>query len=179
MNQLLDRTEVLTPADHQTHRRHVFDVPAGCSQLRIAFEYTPKLLPLDQSAALVRAAVDQHAVFLTGRLASDSELVADWRTAVEAVLREAGTPSIPNLLTISLDDAAGTYRGAVHRQQPRQVLVLRRRSASPGLLRGALPAGPWSLTVSVHTLVTPTCTYRVQIGAETARSTSSGPRSSA
>ena len=178
MIRLLDHTEVLTPANHQTHRRHTFDVPAACSELRIVFEYTPKLLPIPDSAALTRAAVDQHAGFLTRRL-SEPELVADWRVAAEAVLRDRGMPAIPNLLTISVDDATGTYRGAVHRQPAKQRLFIRQRSASPGLVRGALPAGPWWLTVSVHTLVTPSCTYRVQIGAETASSAASGPRSSA
>ena len=178
MIRLLDHIEVLTPADHQTHRRHTFDMPAACSELRIAFEYTPKLLPRPESAALTRAAVDQHAVFLTRRL-SKPELVADWRAAVEAVLLDRGMPAIPNLLTISLDDATGAYRGAVHRQDPKQLLFIRQRSASPGLVRGALPAGPWWLTVSVHTQVAPSCTYRVQIGAETASSAASGPRSSA
>jgi len=82
----------------------------------------------------------------------------------------ASTTRVPNLLTISLDDAAGAYRGAGHRHHARQDLLVGVAAASPGLVAGPLPAGQWTLTLSAHTLVTPQCDVSIQIGAETASS---------
>src|SRR5216683_1702408 len=48
---------------------------------------------------------------------------------------------VPNLLTISLDDAEASYRGAGHRQANDQRLLLGLASASPGLVAGPLPEG--------------------------------------
>jgi hypothetical protein len=73
---------------------------------------------------------------------------------------------VPNLLTISLDDADANYRGAGHRHANDQQLALGLASASPGLVAGALPAGRWVLTLSIHTLVSARVSLRVQIGAD-------------
>ncbi len=75
---------------------------------------------------------------------------------------------VPNLLTISLDDADGVYRGAAHRHNPDQKLVLGLTGATPGLVAGPLPAGEWTLTLSAHTIVSPQCEVEIQIGAVTA-----------
>ncbi len=73
---------------------------------------------------------------------------------------------IPNLLTISLDDALGAYRGAGHRQADAQQLFVGNQAASPGLVPGPIAAGPWWLTLSAHTLVTDRCDVSIQIGAD-------------
>jgi hypothetical protein len=77
---------------------------------------------------------------------------------------------LSNLLTVSLDDASGTYRGAGHRQSNDQHLLLGPAMASPGLVAGPLPPGAWTLTISVHTLVSAQCELSIQIDAETASS---------
>src|SRR5919204_240296 len=80
--------------------------------------------------------------------------------------RTRGAP-VPNLLTISLDDARGRYRGAGHRHAPRQEFVVSPRLATPGLVPGPLEAGEWTLTLSAHTLVSPQCEVSIRIGAVT------------
>jgi len=75
---------------------------------------------------------------------------------------------IPNLLTISLDDSEGNYRGAGHRHAPDQRLVLASGSASPGLVGGPLPEGGWVLTLSAHTVVSPRVSVSIQIDADAA-----------
>ena len=166
---------VLTPADHQTHRRYAFDVPPGCAALHLEIGYTPKYLAADDSRARAEAAIGAQAASLAGRLDAP-ELTRAWTQAWTAI---RGERRIANLLTISLDDAAGAYRGAGHRHAAEQHLVLSPASASPGLVAGPLPAGPWRLTLSVHTLVSERCAVSIQIGAEMASSVPSAARSTA
>jgi hypothetical protein len=162
---LLNIRERLAPADHQTHRRYAFQVPPGCTLLRIHVSYAPKLLGLSESRELIdRARVNQVAAF-SSRVGE--ALAARWSADLGPTPPDV---RIPNLLTISLDDAAGVYRGAGHRHMPEQALSISRDAASPGLVPGALPPGEWLLTVSVHTLVSPQCDVSIQIEAETASS---------
>ena len=161
----LDVRERLTPADHQTHRIYRFHVPAGCSQLRLSVSYTPKLLPEEESVRLTVEARRQQAASLASRLGE--RLAEQWSSELAAVVPNA---PVANLVTISLDDASGKYRGAAHRHAPRQNLVLGPDVASPGLVPGPLAAGEWALTLSAHTLVSSQCEVSIQIGAVTASS---------
>jgi hypothetical protein len=162
---LLDVRERLTPADHQTHRRYGFDVPADCRELRLAVSYAPKWLPAEAAARLRAEARRRQAAALAARIGA--RIAEQWSADLAA---DTGGLRIPNLLTISLDDALGAYRGAGHRHAPRQGLVLGLAAASPGLVPGPLPPGEWTLTLSAHTLVSPQCEVSIQIGAETASS---------
>jgi hypothetical protein len=158
---LLERAEALTDRDHQTHRRYAFSVPDGCMQLRVHVRYAPKFVTAEESAQLVATAIRAQVSGLVPRV---GQALADrWAADFDgADLR------VPNLLTVSLDDAHGTYRGAGHRHAEDQLLHLGTESASPGLVPGPLPAGEWTLTLSAHTLVTAQCDAEIQIGAEIA-----------
>ncbi len=92
---------------------------------------------------------------------------ASWTADVAAAAERA---AVPNLLTISLYDADGAYRGAAHRHAPDQSLVLGPDAATPGLVRGPLPGGTWILTLTAHTRVSPHVDVAIQIGAEIASS---------
>ena len=160
---LLNRREHLTPADHQTHRRYPFQVPSRCQQLRIHVRYAPKFVSKAESAELLQRAVTAQVHSFTQRVGA--EAADGW-----AVGLRAAELIVPNLVTISLDDASGAYRGAAHRHSPDQTLTLDAEAASPGLIAGALPAGEWSLTLSVHTLVSTQGEVEIQIGAVMANS---------
>jgi hypothetical protein len=155
--------QTLTPADHQTHRRFTFEVPPFCTALEIGVHYAPKRLDHTESMKLAEAALAEQAAQLATRVGptAATRWAADQRQRAESV-------SVPNLLTISLDDADGAYRGAGHRQSPDQRFVLRLAEATPGLVPGRLPPGPWRLTLSAHTLMSPHVEVEIQIGAETA-----------
>jgi hypothetical protein len=163
--QLLAARETLTPADHQTHKRYPFQVPAHCAELHVRVRYAPKLLPAQESRALAEAALRRQSAALA---ASVGEALAEQWAANFG--HRAESVRVSNLLTISLDDATGTYRGAAHRQAEDQRLSLGLESASPGLVAGSLPAGMWVLTLSAHTLVSERCEVSIQIGAEIASS---------
>ncbi len=162
---LLERRERLSPADHQTHHRYAFDVPSGCAQLRIHVRYAPKFLSAQESARLVQQSVTAQVHGFRERVGAD--LAERWALG----LRDAEL-IVPNLLTISVDDAHGTYRGAAHRHAADQTLTLGLDEASPGFVAGALPPGEWLLTLSVHTLVTAQVEVEIQIGAVMAVSAS-------
>jgi len=166
MEQLLELHERLTPADHQTHRRYLFRVPSHSTLLQIHAGYAPKTLSIEESATVVAETIQSERAALELRIGA---CLAD---AWSLRQRECEWGHVRNLLTISVDDAMGAYRGACHREAPDQQLVLGREFASPGLVAGPLPAGVWTLTLSAHTLVTAHCDVSIQIGAETASSRS-------
>ena len=165
----------LTPADHQTHRRYAFEVPAECTALHVEVRYQPKYLPLDESRSWVQQAIASQSAALADDL-GNGQLVDAW---ARAFATSTAQRRVANLITPSLDDASGAYRGAGHRQSPDQRIELRPASASPGFTQGQLPTGTWHLTLSVHTLVSAACAVSIQIGAETASSEPSAARSSA
>jgi hypothetical protein len=162
---LLDVTETLTPADHQTHRRYRFEVPAAAERIQIHVRYSPKSLSPADSAPLVAATLEAQRVQLAHVV---GEVQA--REWVAEHSQGSSRVAVANLLTISLDDARGVYRGAGHRHVDDQQLTVARDEASPGLVPGPLPPGSWALTLSAHTVASPQCEVSIQIGAETASS---------
>ena len=165
MTLLLRLRDKLTPADHQTHRRYPFTVPPGCNELVVHVSYTPKFVSPRESAAFVESALQSQRMRLQEQ--AGELLAAAW--AHDNAPRASGF-RVANLLTGSLDDAAGVYRGAGHRHASDQRLVLTESTASPGLVPGALTAGVWRLTLTAHTVVSTECDVAIQIGAEIASS---------
>jgi hypothetical protein len=160
---LLDIHQTLIPADHRSHLRYPFQVPPDSRQLEIWVRYAPKRLGKQESIALAEAARAEQSAALTPRVGEP--LAEQWSADHEAVAKSA---RIVNLLTISLDDAHGVYRGANHRHADDQHLQLGSQLASPGLVVGALPLGEWTLTVSAHTVASDQCELSIQIEAEIA-----------
>ena len=165
MPSLLDTHATLTPTDLHTHRRFVFSVPAGCQALQLHVKYGPKHLAEDASKALGEAALAEQTADLASRVGPD--LAAQWAAGQQRLTKGR---RLANLVTLSLDDAASAYRGAAHRHASDQHLVIGLADASPGLVPGPLPPGVWTLTMSVHALVSTQCALAIQIGAEMASS---------
>lgn len=155
----------MTPADHQTHRRFAFSVPAACRGLRLHVSYAPKHLTEDEAKPLAAAALAQQTADLASRVAA--QRAAAWAAGQQRLTHRR---RLSNLVTLSLDDASSAYRGAAHRHAHDQDLVLGLAEASPGLVPGPLPPGVWTLTMSVHALVSAQCELSIQIGAEMASS---------
>ena len=162
---LLDVHEILTPAAHRSHRRYPFQVPPDSSRLEIWVRYAPKRLGEHESARLADNALARQAASLVTRVGATR--AEQWSVDYGPVARRA---RVANLLTISLDDADGAYRGAGHRQANDQHLTLGTHGASPGLVVGPLPPGAWALTLSANTLVSDHCELSIQIDAEMASS---------
>jgi hypothetical protein len=135
--------------------------------------YSPKVLAGPVARSCVEAAVHSQADRLGTHVGID--LAAGWQ---DEALRTEGALPLLNLLTISIDDAGGSYRGAAHRHAPSQRLRIGTSHASPGLVAGALPVGTWTLTLSAHTVVSDYCDVSVQVAAVSPSSRPSAPRSS-
>ena len=145
---LLDIEHEVTPADARTHRRYTFELDRPYPGLRIRFEYSPKDLEDPQLAAeWIKGSIERY--------------VEPERQQLVLERAEQFLP-LRNLITVSVDDSRG-HRGACHRQDPVQELILSGRKASPGLTRGEIPAGTCTVTLSLHAVVTPRCAYRLKV----------------
>jgi len=148
---LIDRMQTLSPHDTSTHISTKFEVLRPVSKLHIEFSYSPKLLEDEKRVREFMAeCVDRY---------FEPEQRA---TALRHLERET---TLSNLITLSVDAPDG-YRGACHRHDPKQSLVLSEDDASPGLMRGSIVAGEWTITVSVHSVVTEGCTYWLRVWAD-------------
>ncbi|MCR8636251.1 hypothetical protein [Paenibacillus radicis (ex Xue et al. 2023)] len=147
MNQLLEIEEKLMSEQNQTHITYLFNVSDSCPKLNIDFSYFPKSL---DNEALSKEIIGQSL-----RKYSDGN---------DPVMEEGWRRFLPlkNLITVSIDDPNG-FRGACHRQDSMQHLFLATGAASPGLMQGPLTAGQWSITLSIHALVTETCSYKLSV----------------
>ncbi|MDN8587332.1 hypothetical protein Q0V21_00995 [Paenibacillus sp. 11B] len=146
--ELLDLQGYASPEDSKTHIRIPFELNEGCGKLNLRLQYAPKTLENREKALqLLKNSYDLYI------------LPENREFAMENADRHL---PLKNLITLSLDDAQG-YRGACHRQDEVQELFVSERDASPGLMPGELVPGSWSVTLSLHCIVTDICDYRLQI----------------
>jgi hypothetical protein len=138
----LDVEDTIGPDASRTHIRFPFEVDGTGGGLEILFSYEPKVLA---DAERTREMYDEGTRVYAGSLPP-------------GVVREP----LNNLLTLSLDGPSG-FRGCAHRHNPLQRIVVDPREATPGFIPGAVEAGRWTATVSVHAVVTDRCTFRLQV----------------
>ncbi|MBB6671173.1 hypothetical protein H7C19_10780 [Cohnella nanjingensis] len=136
------------PDDARTHRRYPFELREPSDGLHIRFAYSPKTLEdREESRLLMERSIALY-------VAPDQQA-----RALENVDRYY---PLKNLITISVDDGRG-YRGACHRHDAEQRLFLSEEEASPGLTRGPVEPGRWCVTLSLHAIVTASCSYRLEV----------------
>lgn len=148
MKTLLDTRVHLTPDSEKMNILLTFRVPENTARLRILYSYAPKELSGAAGEKLAENCLLRDAGAFRGEYPAAGDFLP-----------------LKNLVTLSLDDPRG-YRGAAHRQAPRQVHKLSESKASPGFYKGAISAGEWKLTLNVHALVTEFCDCAIQIEAE-------------
>ncbi|MEK3885168.1 hypothetical protein [Paenibacillus sp. PL2-23] len=148
MNELLVAGGTLTPLSSKTHITYQLPIIGQLASLELEFRYSPKVL-VDQEAAqsLIIEAIERY------NEPSHAELQKQqW---------ERYTP-LQNLLTLSVDDPNG-FRGSAHRHSPEQKYKIAGLASSPGFINGELPEGLWRITISVHCVITPECSYQLII----------------
>ncbi|NUU79280.1 hypothetical protein [Paenibacillus xylanilyticus] len=145
---LVDLQGYAAPGDSKTHIRIPFELDEGCDKLHLRLQYAPKML--DNREKALQLLKDSYDLYI---LPEHREY---------AIFNADRYLPLKNLITLSLDDAQG-YRGACHRQDELQELFVSEQEASPGLMAGELVPGHWSVTLSLHCIVTDTCDYRLQI----------------
>lgn len=145
---LLDTEGLVRPVGSESHIAFSFHLDRRGGKLCIDFAYEPKNLEdREQSRELIAAGVEKYTE------PAQRELVMDrWESFLP----------LKNLITVSVDDPRN-HRGAGHRHDSEQLLVIGEEEASPGFVRGELAEGLWRVTLSLHAIVTESCRYRLRI----------------
>ncbi len=145
MKVLYEASGTVYPASAQSHIIHRFMIHEPVPSLQIEFSYEPKLLNDEQTAErLITRAMNQYGY--------EQQNIDDWRKYAP----------LQNLITLSLDDPY-RHRGQAHRMDPVQQHVLTEQEASPGFWPGSNPAGLWTVTLSLHAVVTEQCRYQLRM----------------
>ncbi|GGA44091.1 hypothetical protein [Paenibacillus physcomitrellae] len=148
---LIDVQGQVTPCCSRSHIAYRFFLPRPGGKLCVDFAYGPKNLEDREKAKTLI----EESVGLYVEEEFQEQAKARW---------ESHLP-LKNLITVSVDAPDG-HRGAAHRHDPEQHLVISRDEASPGLEHGELFKGLWEVTLSVHAIVTDGCAYSLQIWQE-------------
>ncbi|MBP1964154.1 hypothetical protein [Paenibacillus aceris] len=154
MNQLiLDVQGIVHPNSSKTHISYQFHLGSHVGKLRIHFAYEPKNLEdREISKSMILKSIHKYT-----EPNQSERLQAKWESFLP----------LKNLITLSVDDPE-RHRGAGHRHDPEQLLVISELEASPGFISGKLPAGLWNVTLSLHAIVTESCRYTMHIHQEEA-----------
>ncbi|KIL38550.1 hypothetical protein SD70_25850 [Gordoniibacillus kamchatkensis] len=148
---VLDVQGQVAPVCSRSHITYRFPLGERVRKLTIHFAYEPKNMDdKDQAKALI---MDSIAKYTEPEHAE--RVQAKWESFLP----------LKNLITVSVDDPV-SHRGAGHRHDPEQVLVIAEAEASPGFVQGPMPAGLWDVTLSMHAVVTDSCRYTLQIWGE-------------
>ncbi|TBL70858.1 hypothetical protein [Paenibacillus thalictri] len=146
MNLLLKAEGAVTPSCSKSHITYTLHLHKECGELHVEFAYEPKTLDDEaRSEQLIEEGFRQF-------ILEEHRPSYNWRDFLP----------LQNLLTLSLDDENG-FRGAGHRHDPVQHLVVTTEEASPGLVPGVFPRGQLQVMINIHCVVTDECRYRLQI----------------
>lgn len=147
MKTLLLAEGMLKPCCSKSQISYSFNVKSGAERFNIFFDFNPKKLDNKElSKKIILECMDKYA---SGERKVSEE---EWEDYLP----------VKNLLTISIDDNK-EFRGAAHRQPDGSIFFIDKESVSPGLVAGELRAGQWTVTISVHCVVTDICSYKLHI----------------
>jgi hypothetical protein len=148
METLLKAEGLVTPSCSKSHITYTLHLNRECRELHVEFAYEPKKLEDEAKAKeLIYAGFEQYILEEHRKSFQDN-----WRDFLP----------LQNLLTLSFDDENG-FRGAGHRHDPIQHLVISEEAASPGLVPGLLPRGQVRIMINLHSVVSEQCRYRIHV----------------
>ncbi|MBP1964398.1 hypothetical protein [Paenibacillus aceris] len=146
MKTLLIAEGTVTPSCSKSHITYTLHLQKDCDQLHVEFGYDPKKLENEgQAEALIREGLNQY-------ILEEHRATYNWREFLP----------LQNLMTLSFDDEHG-FRGAGHRHDPIQHLVITSTEASPGFTPGVFPRGQLKIMINLHCVVTEECRYRLHV----------------
>jgi hypothetical protein len=148
MKTMLQVEGVVTPSCSKSHITYTLHLNQDCRELHVEFAYEPKKLEDElKSRELIMEGLNAY-------------ILEEHRKGYEERWKEF--MPLQNLLTLSFDDETG-FRGAGHRHDPVQHLIITENEASPGLLPGVFPRGQLSIMINIHCVVTEQCRYRMHV----------------
>ncbi len=148
MNEITLYSSSLVLGENSTNKTFYFNfyVPAGCNRIVIDFSYKPDVMDEgEQRKTKVKECLRKYMP-----PPYDTELNA----LVNAGFDLQNFP-LHNLITLSVDNAAGEYVGCAHRHECRQTHEISLSKSSYGFRKIATNEGVWRIAVQCHAVVTP------------------------
>jgi hypothetical protein len=148
METLLKAEGIVTPSCSKSHITYTLHLNRECRELLVEFAYEPKKLEDEAKAKeLILEGLDRYILEEHRKSFADN-----WKEFLP----------LQNLLTLSFDDEFG-FRGAGHRHDPVQRLIISENAASPGLVPGVFPRGQLRIMINLHSVVSEECRYRIHV----------------
>jgi len=138
---LFEINSSITNKSMQSHIKHTFFVPIDTDAIYVDFSFDP---PHQSNVNENKRLMEEASFYYETKLPQNSGEI------------------IRNLLTLSIDDHDG-FRGARHYHSPVQHVRISDSDSTPGFLNKRNPAGLWSITVSIHALVTESCKFQLRV----------------
>ncbi|MGQ9631722.1 MAG: CehA/McbA family metallohydrolase [bacterium] len=142
--------------------RAEFRVPESTDSIEIGFDYFPKLLSdEDQNRRMFSEAVREYLSEYEER--TGQRVDGLFGTDTEGFYGRVSP--LKNLLTLSVYDSLGRFRGCAHRENAGVPPIhIGTRWASSGFLSlDGLPPGGWRLELEVHAVVTERCDFSLEV----------------
>lgn len=137
----LDVAGSLKPSSSKTHITYTFQIEKEMDQLEILFTYSPKIMSDDIYAKeIIQKAYNDY--------------------GYKAPEDLSHTLPLKNLITLSLD-GPNRFMGAGHRHSNHQRINIGATNSTPGFETGKITQGMWSITISIHAVVTKSCNYEL------------------
>ncbi|MFC0272262.1 CehA/McbA family metallohydrolase [Metabacillus herbersteinensis] len=132
---LFEIQSTISKKSTQSHLKHTFFVPENTEQIYVDFSFDP---PHQMDSI------------------KNTRIIEEAFNYYESDLPTMDNEPVRNMLTLSIDDDDG-FRGARHYHSPSQHVIVSENNSTPGYLNKKNPTGLWSVTVSIHALVTEHC----------------------
>lgn len=139
---ILERTEKFGVSDASTHREIFFTVPEEAKEMRIYYEYAPKIFTGDEE-----------------------EVIRCYRRYGYEIDKETAKKELPlnNHLTLSLDAPDGVYVGAAHRHPNVQEITVGENGSSYGFIPHPVGKGVWRIVLSAHAVLSDEVVARIVV----------------
>ena len=162
---LFQRQGVLQRAQSKSLICMTVAVPPGFSALAISFDYHPRqCTDRERNSRLVEAAVETQ--LLEAEAAGVLLRPSSRRGLLERPALRSLRQGMRNLLNLTLTDAAGSFRGRWDRNLSTDTAgdeIICLEWATRGFVQGPLPAGNWTVTLEVHTVISRSCSYDLRV----------------
>lgn len=134
---------LVNPTCSNSHITYSIFIDKSYDVLKVNFEYSPKELD---------SRVRSKELILESLAKYGYDENSNWEKYLPLM----------NHITLSFDDPE-SFRGATHRHDSNIELILSKEASSPGIISDANPPGLWKITLSVHSLITNDCRYRLKV----------------
>ena len=139
MKKILDTELLLYKIDENTHKKITFNIEKEMRQLKIEFEYSPKIAI--EKKYIIEAFKDERCEMTFEEALFFKEKYLN------------GDEELKNLATLSLYHE-NEYIGCAHRSLDKQKIIISSEESTPGFKNTRVNKGQWEIVISMHGLNT-------------------------